>query len=209
MTNGKSSTLSADQPNFEKVLKLCQRGRWKDASKWLDVKTVKQVLKKEAKKVTGEESDEFADKVVADELAGNASYHEAFLARCRKNPHPQSVAQLFRFLKYIRAQFLPTGSFLIYKGVTNEYLDARTKTIDNSIGKVVSMPREDVTFDPNQGCSAGLHVGAFEFVKGSYARTMLIEVDPVDVVSVPNEMANQKMRVCRYKVVREITDRMG
>lgn len=207
MIGGKSATISIDQPNYQKVLKLCQRGRWKDAGKWLDVKTVLNEAKGKARAITGEDSPELAERVVADELAGNESYHEAFLARCAANPNQKSVIQLFRFLQYIRAQFLPSGNFLIYKGVTADYLDCHTKTINNRPGQVVSMPRSKVAFNPNEGCSAGLHVGSLDFVRG-YVRIMLIEIDPADVVSVPHENSYQKMRVCRYKVLREITDRV-
>jgi hypothetical protein len=69
------------------------------------------------------------------------------------------------------------------------------------------MPRDRVTFDPNNGCSFGLHVGTFSYAN-SYGSTVLeVHVNPRDVVSVPTDCQDQKMRTCRYEVVQVVSEK--
>ncbi len=70
------------------------------------------------------------------------------------------------------------------------------------------MDRGEVDDNREVGCSAGLHVGAIEYVKG-YSGTgcdnggkyIICKVDPADVVSVPKESDCTKLRTCKYEVV--------
>jgi hypothetical protein len=93
--------------------------------------------------------------------------------------------------------------------VRKDYRDDRTGTFDNTPGNIVEMDRKDVTVDRHETCSSGLHVGAIAYLSSMYGGGTWLEVlvDPSDVVSVPFDYNNQKMRVCRYKVIREITGR--
>jgi hypothetical protein len=70
------------------------------------------------------------------------------------------------------------------------------------------MDRSKVDDDPQHTCSSGLHVCADEYLKG-YAtgennRTLVVEVNPANVVAVPYDYNFSKMRVCEYKVLTEI-----
>lgn len=80
--------------------------------------------------------------------------------------------------------------------------------MDNSIGNVIKMDRAKVDDDPQHTCSSGLHVCADEYLKGyatdSNARTLVVEVNPANVVAVPYDYNFSKMRVCEYKVLAEI-----
>lgn len=78
--------------------------------------------------------------------------------------------------------------------------------IPNADGTVVTMHREDVTHDPSIGCSAGLHVGTYNYAKEwGHDVILKVAVDPADVVSVPFECSAQKIRVCKFTVL-EHTD---
>ena len=92
-----------------------------------------------------------------------------------------------------------------YKTVREDFKDKYSGTVDNSPGKVVEKDRRDVDDDFRVACSTGLHVGGHKYVSsfGSGDDKFLeVEFSPADVVSVPcNE---DKIRVCRYKVLREI-----
>jgi len=78
-------------------------------------------------------------------------------------------------------------------------------TIPQTLGDVVEMPRNKVADNPNVACHTGLHVGVWDYAK-SFARGAVLEVsfNPRDVVSVPNDHSAQKLRTCRYTVVKEI-----
>ena len=91
--------------------------------------------------------------------------------------------------------------FLAYKGVTSNMTDAHTGTVDNSIGVTNELPRNKISDDPNKDCHFGFHVGALDYAKTFSNRVIICKVDPADVVCVPYDCSQQKMRVCKYKVI--------
>lgn len=110
--------------------------------------------------------------------------------------------QLYGFLQHNGHPITKDGNFIAYKMVSKEFKDLHTNTFDNSVGSVVSMNRRDCNEDPNQPCSAGLHVAAYDYAhKFGSGELVLCEVDPKDVVAVPKDYDQKKMRTCRYKVV--------
>lgn len=129
-----------------------------------------------------------------------------FAINLNQNPSFHSVQQLFNFLNHNNFTITDDGCFLAFKGVTQEFKDCHTRRIDNSVGQVVTMPRNKVNEDPNQTCSYGLHVASYDYAHNHYGFgaagiTLLVEVNPRDVVAVPVDYNNAKMRVCEYKVV--------
>jgi hypothetical protein len=130
----------------------------------------------------------------------------ALLKRIRLNPHPECVEQLYPFLAHAHMPITPSGSIGAYTAVRNDWKDKHTGTIDNSPGAMVGMDRDEVCWDPNQGCASGYHAGSFEYAN-SFAcgddRIVLVLIDPADVGSVPHDCNHQKIRVCYYTVVCE------
>lgn len=125
----------------------------------------------------------------------------AFFERLAKNPSKRSVDQLYNFLQHNAIPIEEDGTFLAYKGVRADMLDCHSHTIDNSPGKVIRMPRNQVSDDPRADCAEGFHVGSRSYAS-TYGQTMLIvRVDPEYAVSVPYDGSGQKMRVCEYTVV--------
>ena len=128
-----------------------------------------------------------------------------FWKKLRSNPSDDSKEQLFGFLEANYHPITPEGNFLAYKKVTSQdgkLVDTHSKSMDNSIGKVVEMKREKVDVDRNNACSHGLHVASWQYAQ-SFGGNVLVEVlvDPADVVAVPLDYDQQKMRTCKYKVV--------
>ena len=93
------------------------------------------------------------------------------------------------------------GCFLAYKGVSEDYKDVHSGSIDNSPGAIVSMSRNKISDDPNEGCHVGLHVGAIEYAGSFGPRVVICKVSPEHVVCVPRDNSFQKMRVCEYEVI--------
>lgn len=99
------------------------------------------------------------------------------------------------------------GDVLGYKKVRNDFRDMHSGRFDNSPGAVVSMPRHEVNDDRRISCSSGLHVAAFDYAAGfGNGRLMVVKVHPKDIVSVPYDYNDQKMRTCGYTVVAEMKD---
>jgi hypothetical protein len=129
-----------------------------------------------------------------------------FLSKVLQNPSRRAVQELYKFLEHGQMPLTPTGNFLAYKSVNENYKDWYSGKFSNTVGSEHTMARNDVCDDPDLGCSYGFHVGtlayATEFNRGSN-RLMIVEVDPSDVVSVPHDCQNQKLRTAKYKVVGE------
>lgn len=131
-----------------------------------------------------------------------------FAENLQRNPSARSVEELFLFLEKNEVPLTNHGTFIAYKRVRADFKDIYTGTFDNSPGAIVAMPREEVDPDANKTCSVGLHVANFTYAHQHYASKdastdviLEIEVDPADVVSVPTDYSNAKMRVSRYQVL--------
>ncbi len=133
-----------------------------------------------------------------------------FLVNLDENPSFHSVQQLYRFMDAAKMAITSDGMILAYKRVRGSYFDIHSNTMDNSVGNVVEMPRNGVNDNPNQTCADGLHVCSMSYLPrfgvGEGNRVVICEIHPRDVVSVPNDYQNAKMRVCRYVVVGEVHD---
>jgi len=132
-----------------------------------------------------------------------------FWNRLKLNPSADARKDLYDFIVVNNVPLTEDGKFLGYRKVDDDYLDFYTKTIDNSVGSFVSMDRD--TVDPNREntCSSGLHVAAYNYAAHCYyggGHLVEVLVDPEDVVCVPPDYNQQKMRVCAYEVVRDCTE---
>lgn len=132
-----------------------------------------------------------------------------FLDNLQKNPNKDSVEQLYHFLEACNAPITSDGCFLAYKYVTEvssgKLVDSHTKTFSNNPGQIVAMDRSKCDSNRSVTCSRGLHVAAYSYARECGSGQVIIEVkvNPKDVVAVPDDYQNRKMRVCRYEVLRK------
>ena len=132
-----------------------------------------------------------------------------FIEKLLDNPSRNSVEQLYNFLDYKELPIDPDGYVVGYKGVSDDYKDQYSGKFDNSVGETLEMKRRSVDDNPENGCSYGFHVGSFDYADswaGAEGRLMVVRFDPKDAVSVPSCSSYQKLRVCKYEVIAEITD---
>ncbi len=128
-----------------------------------------------------------------------------FWAKLQTNPSRRSIEQLWPFLQHQGIPLTKDGDFLGYKGVTSEHMDIHSGTISNKPGTTVEIPRNSVSDDPREACHFGLHCGSRSYADSfaSGGRVVICKVNPADVVCVPYDCSQQKMRVCKYVVVGE------
>jgi hypothetical protein len=129
-----------------------------------------------------------------------------FAENLLKNPSFRAVNELFQFLEKNDHPITDNGCFIAYKKVRSDFLDGHTGTMDNSVGNMVEMPRNQVNEDSSQTCSYGLHVANWDYACNVYsagegAVMLEVEVNPADVVAVPTDYNQAKMRVCKYLVL--------
>lgn len=139
-----------------------------------------------------------------------------FLEKLQSNPNEHSKEHLYRWLKAQQLAIAENGDFIAYKGVRADLTSVHqgdgivngvqlTNTnLPNEPGSEVEMPRDEVTFDPADGCSFGLHAGSWRYANGFGRRVLEVHINPRDVVSVPVDSGDQKLRTCRYRVVQEL-----
>lgn len=140
-----------------------------------------------------------------------------FLNLKQANPSYRSINELYKFLEHREMTLTEKGTIIGYKGVREDYYSIMGNTatvmvsgttdsgghILNKVGETVRCDRSCVCDDYRQGCSPGLHIGSLAYAKGWGPRVMVVEFDPADVVSVPDDCECQKLRACAYKVIGE------
>jgi len=145
-----------------------------------------------------------------------------FIERLMVNPSANSVNELYTFLSYKSLPITPSGKFLAYKGVDNNYYSKHgnkntivvkgkvsdSGSIYNGVGETIEVARRSVDDNKDNHCSFGLHVGSYDYANewaGGNGRLLVVEVDPADAVSVPTDCSFQKLRVSKYTVISDIT----
>lgn len=118
--------------------------------------------------------------------------------------------RLFDFVQGQGLRIDDDGDILAFKVVQNNYLDKHSGTFDNSPGKIVEMPRNQVDDDDTKECRPGLHVCSQKYIgvfaaKSGGDRLVEVKVDPRDFCSVPTDYGFSKARTCKYIVVRDIS----
>ena len=146
-----------------------------------------------------------------------------FLEKIQRNPQAHSREQLFGWLQK-NTQFTidGQGEILAYKSVLRTDKDGvyrsigsgtayvndvkQTGQIEQRVGDVVTMPREEVMHDPFTTCSTGLHAASKHYATTwtNHDALLILAINPRDVVSVPTDASGAKMRTCRYRVVGEV-----
>lgn len=143
------------------------------------------------------------------EKGENFEFYFPFLENLLENPSQKAVSRLFDFLVANDIEITEDGYFYAWKVVRDNYFDCHSNTFDNSPGKVVKMPRTRVNDDDTQTCSRGLHVCSKSYIRhfgSSTSRVVKVKVHPRDVVSIPIDYNDAKMRTCQYEVVEDVTE---
>jgi len=148
----------------------------------------------------------------------------SFLEKSKTNPSLKSIDDLYRWIKKGDLVIDHEGDIIAYKGVKvgddgiARSIHSGTAFVNgeevhgyipNVPGTVISMARSTVNADEMVGCATGLHAGTYNYANSfAQGRLILVKINPRDVVSVPYDAADQKMRVSRYTVLHEIEQRI-
>lgn len=131
-----------------------------------------------------------------------------FLNRVKRNPSSTVIDRLYTFLSKHNMPINPDGTFLAYKIVNDNYTDIYTSKMNNAVGQTLSVPRALVDDDMDKTCSRGLHACSRAYLphygNGSRSRVVIVSICPSDVVAIPRDYNDAKMRCCGYKVVGEL-----
>lgn len=127
-----------------------------------------------------------------------------FFENLYQNPATWVRDELYVWLERSTLPITEDGCFLAYKNVNGDFTSIYDNTTLNTPGTVVQMDRSKVNPERAMVCSSGLHFCSKDYLPGfSHGRdntTILLKINPADVVSVPaNETA--KGRAWKYEVL--------
>jgi hypothetical protein len=226
LVNGDNITVIADgnqynairgqNPNFDKILDAIRNSEWEGITKLFDIKKdVVESLSGLVEIVNGTLyfdgspiHNVLADRIL-DMVENNLPIKSLvkFLENLMRNPSRTSVQELYLFLESGNLPVTEDGCFLAYKKVRNDFKDIHSGTFDNSVGKIVEVPRNSVDDERNNTCSYGLHFCSKDYLPafGSQRsnRVVIVKINPADVVSIPSDYKNTKGRCCKYEVIAE------
>lgn len=217
--NGKPLSISTDHPNYSSILEAIKVQDWNKVATLADISASVNAY------VTGDVQikdgilffkGEAIHKTIATRIVNFMRNGLPFLPLVKflenlmQNPSYRAVNELYDFLEAGELPITTDGHFLAYKNVRADYKDIHSGTFDNSVGKVCEMPRHKVDEDKNVTCSSGLHFCSIKylphFADHEGGHTMIVKINPKDVVSIPADYNNTKGRCARYEVIGEYTE---
>lgn len=215
--NGKSYSIGKTHCSYDDIVSCLMNGQFGRLDSLINVAaTVQRAVEGVIVNEFGEVSyrGEQVHGVIADKISAFVKAKlpykplARFLSNLMENPNATSRSELYDFLMHGNFPITHDGCFLAYKGLTHDFKDRHTGTVDNNIGSINEMPRENVDHNTDVACSSGYHVGTHGYASdfaASDGKLVLVKVNPRDAVSVPRDHSCEKLRVCRYEVV-EICD---
>ena len=140
-----------------------------------------------------------------------------FIENLYANPSQRAVSELYTFLEHKNMPITPNGTFLAYKGIKGDFFSCTAGKLTllqgradeqghifNGVGETIECVRNQVDDNKENHCSQGIHAGSMEYATGfAQGKVVIVEINPKDVVSIPNDSNCQKLRTCKYKVVGE------
>jgi hypothetical protein len=218
--NGQVYTADTDHPHYDKLLNAARSYNWQEFTRLYDlVSDIKAYLAGgkiaiEDGVVTylGDVLHNSLTKRIVKFMQNELPVQPLvkFLGNLLNNPSRRAVDELYDFLEVGELPITEDGCFLAFKNVKSDYKDIHSGTFDNSVGKVCEMLRNKVDEDKDRTCSYGLHFCSIAYLPhfrdSDGGHTMIVKINPADVVAIPSDYNNTKGRTCRYEVVAEYGD---
>jgi hypothetical protein len=216
-----TAVIDNSNPKFAEILQLCKDGKYAEAAALATIKDqINQTFDGDIRVVGGEViydgkplHNVMCERILDIMREGlDATGLVKFLENLMQNPSYTAVQELYLFLEANQIPITEDGHFLAWKKIRNNWKDIHSNSVDYSVGATPSMKRNQVDPDREKTCSYGLHCAGWDYLphfgsNGDSDRIVIVKVNPADVIAVPNDYGNAKMRVCKMEVLREYTDR--
>ncbi|MEK6879340.1 MAG: hypothetical protein AABY22_07030 [Nanoarchaeota archaeon] len=129
----------------------------------------------------------------------------AFLEKLLKNPDQRCIEAAYQFVSSENLPIDQNGNILALKCVQSNWMDRFSGQIKNKVGAIIKMRNRPKIKDYGVACSsAGFHLGNQNYINGfknDGDNVIVVSADPQDIISLPSDSNEGKMRVCRYRVV--------
>lgn len=227
--NGSQQIISKAHPNFDTIMVRLFEEDYSDLFDLINVgKAIERRFKKISERVSVSKGRVYFDNdPIENELSehlmrliregkseDDIKYLVNFWEKVASNPSKHSRDHLMRWLNTHDFSITKDGDIVAYKGLRADGTSVHSGPgivngvqmrghLPNEVGSIIEISRESVVANSAIGCAFGLHVGTFEYAsKFGQGRLVEVTVNPRDVVSVPTDCADAKVRVCRYKVAK-------
>lgn len=219
-TNGQMFVVPTDHPKYAQILEALAR---KDYAAIPDLADLRNAVRKWMSSIfkgdfslTGDRltyrTYTFGQIVTQKALAMIDAGNDAgpllrFLAKVYNNPSKAAREELLLFCEANDFMINEQGNILAYKAVRQDYRDIHSGTVLYQIGYPATMDRGEVDDNRRELCSTGLHFAAHSYARdfgGANCRMLLVEIDPADVVAIPEDYQNQKGRTCKMIPIAEL-----
>jgi hypothetical protein len=223
--DGRSYTVETDHPNYKKIIEGLRDGQ--DITSLINIsESIEKYsdgvfnVKNGQVVVEGQVIDNTLTKRILKFMADNLPYKPLllFLENLTKNPSKRSVQELYDFLEFGELPITDDGCFLAFKNVDGNYwsiagnpsikpLKGKSDEqgrIYHGIGEEIEIRRNQVDDNKDVPCSTGLHFCSVKYLphySATGGKTIVVKVNPKDVVSIPSDYNNTKGRACAYTVL--------
>ena len=217
--NGKAYNVNTDHPNYSKLLNSARVRDWQGFVDNIDISSSINAYLTNGVQVVdgvvtyqGDALHNSLTKRIVDFIRNDlpSAPLVKFLENLLQNPSKRAVDELYDFLEVGELPITEDGCFLAFKNVKSDFKDIHSGTFDNSVGKVCEMLRNKVDEDKDRTCSYGLHFCSIAYLPhfrdSDGGHTMIVKINPKDVVAIPSDYNNTKGRTCRYEVIGEYTE---
>lgn len=217
--NGEEEVVTNDNVNFNEIREYILDEDYKEALALMNVGNAITQWGSGLLQIEGD-TIKYADQLLTGKLVdkiigmmgdGDESFQKfaKFLNLVLENPSFKNRERLMDFAAAEDIELTDEGKMRCFKNVRDDYYDKHTGTFRYMVGDEPSMPRTMVDDRDENTCSKGLHAASINYLKGFWGtsgKTLIVEVDPKDVVSIPTDYNDSKLRTCKMKVVEDITD---
>lgn len=217
--NGDIATWTRDHPNFNKVYKLCKKSNWEEIQVLYNLN--KAIINSD--KVVVNNNGITVNNIIVSEdtpvlnfikllkkkgvVEDNINRIKPFLINMFKNPFIDAPQEIYDYCKAMDFEITDDGCFLAYKNVRSDlgsiYDNGATK---HKIGEYTEVKMYDT--DRTNTCSKGLHFCSKSYLN-HYAGdvTIIVKINPMDVVSIPVDYNFAKGRCRKYMTVGILNDK--
>jgi len=217
VVDGKRHSINSTHPNWQKALEFYRQKNYKKLIEAMDLPGA--ILKHSYGKVKvhsgaiyydGQEIHGTLVKRILQFVQGGFPYepYVRFLANLYKNPSEDARNELYDFLENGEMPITDDGCFLAYK-MLREDMTSYNKSPDgthlkHAIGKIVKMDPNEVDPSRIRLCSNGLHFCSYSYLPyyggiiNNKTKVVVVKVNPMDVVAIPQDLNKSKGRAWRY-----------
>lgn len=218
--NGDVAVWSATNPEMPHILELCKNARWGEIEVLHNInkaimKSKNVVVEKDIIKIDGVTVSNTATPIMEfikvlqkkGVIDSEISRIKPFLENMFENPFIDAVQEIYDYCKAMDFEITDDGCFLAYKNVRSDlgsiFDNGATK---HKIGEYTEVKMYDT--ERTNTCSKGLHFCSKSYLQHYVGEvTIIVKINPKDVVSIPVDYNFAKGRCRKYLVVGILNDK--